>query len=168
MSRRKLSLLPTALLGEIVGYLDITSDVFFPQLQAKWEQTSRIEQVPFLEFVVSGIKQLVNGQLHSLHDEPTMTLTNGTKKWHWRGVLHRAHDKPAVECHNGDKEWYWRGKLHRGNGKPAIINCRGGNWWYRHGKPENSPFAKEMFRDLVPPTGNRKTQFDTLSLYGLI
>src|SRR6185312_4621469 len=89
--------LPTALLSEIVGYLDITHDVFFPSLQGTWEKQSLVQHTRFTEGYGKGTQHLVNGQLHSLHDHPAIEYDNGTKKWCWRGLLHRANDNPAIE-----------------------------------------------------------------------
>jgi len=164
--KRKVYELPTALLGEIVGYLDITSDVFFPQWQSKWERQSRIVKnfftagkEAFLEHnpigvgrgsfhdtptLVSGTIQWVNGLIHSLHDEPAIVLKHGTRKWARRGQIHRGNDLPAIEYANGDKQWYQNGQLHRGHDEPAHVCTSGKEFWYTHGEYKWRPWRNPI------------------------
>src|SRR6185437_4571352 len=157
MSVKKNWHLPDALLGCIVGYLDITCDVFFPWLQNAWEKASVLEHVPFVDesknagvkhlintqlhkvpFVYesknAGVKHLINTQLHSLHDQPAIVLENGTKMWYRRGVLHRDRDQPAVEDNvHGVKKWFRNGLLHRNKDRPAIVYSTGKKEWFSQG-----------------------------------
>src|SRR6185437_9198522 len=140
MSRkRKLQTpLPKVLLGEIVGYLDITCDVFFPQWQKTWEKPSRIERVPLVEEDgARGTKTLVNGHLPPLHDVPSIEKKDSyhgdVSKWYYRGKLHRDHDRPAVECSGQSKHWYQYGKRHRDQDRPAVeyLGPRHNEWYCR-------------------------------------
>ena len=75
----------------------------------------------------------INGQLHSLNDEPA-TLFQGGKFWYKHGQLHRDEDKPAVEYPSGYKEWHKNGKSHRDEDKPAVVYPSGTKMWYKQGK----------------------------------
>jgi len=133
MSIKKTRHLPGALLGEIVGYLDIIHDVFFPHLHKKWERETRIEEIEF----EGGKKIKVNGQVHSWHDRPAIVHTGRVEKWYWRGRLHRQGDQPAyVRKSKGKIEyraWYRNGRLHRAHGRPAVIcdKDKKQEWWIR-------------------------------------
>src|SRR6185437_5445740 len=123
--------LPTALLGEIVGYLDITLDVFLPRYEKIWEKNSRIEKI-----IEDGtVKWHVNGLAHSLHDRPAVIWNDGIQEWFCRGQMHRGHDRPAqVYPNDGTKGWAKMGMIHRNGGKPAIERVFGNGcvqreWW---------------------------------------
>ncbi len=104
--------LPTVLLGEIVGYLDITEDRFLPGFKKQWAKAThfRTEEQDDEQDPNARTVYLVNDKIHS-----------------WK-------DQPAIEWANGDDEWFFQDKRHRGHGKPAIVRSRGRREWYRHGR----------------------------------
>ena len=61
----------------------------------------------------------VDGNLHSIDDEPGFVWQDGTKFWYRAGKLHRE-SGPAVVYPNGAEEWFRGGVRHRTDG-PAVI-----------------------------------------------
>jgi len=138
-------ILPKAILGELVQYLDIRTDVFMPGLETQWRKASQIEikttivrthKVP-RDNIGIRTETYVNGTLHSMDDLPAVADA-GNRQWYRCGQLHRDGDQPAKMIIGSGKvlvqEWYQYGKLHHNGDQPAVINENGFKKWYKHGK----------------------------------
>jgi len=113
-SKRRARVLPVDLFGEIVGYLDITSDHFLPGYRRRWIRDTQFRTVSVkLNSTLSeknATRHFVNGQLHSWKDRPAIEWPNGIQEWYCRGQPHRGHGKPAVVVKDVYQEWYSHGK----------------------------------------------------------
>jgi|SRR6185437_1534814 len=161
-SKTKRRYLHTDLLREIVGFLDITTDVFLTALQSHWERISEYTETRSLvtktKFSSGGerIERRIQGRLQSIRDRPAIECPTG-KAWFQQGRLHRDGDKPAIKYADGNREWriqgmlhrkddlpalvtetckkwFWNGQLHREGGKPAVEWEEGSKEWYEHGE----------------------------------
>jgi hypothetical protein len=97
------------------------------------------------------IMTIINGQLHSTDDRPSMTVTDAEGRpveatWHQNNRVHRDGDQPARESYEDglmwSQEWFLNGKPSRPDDKPAKINYHEGSvmkvsarLWYVDGLP---------------------------------
>lgn len=56
------------------------------------------------------------------------------------GDLHSVNDQPALTIKGMQKQWYKDNILHRGHGLPAIIYADGTQVWYDYGRRRDLPF----------------------------
>jgi len=143
--------IPKVLLGCIVQYLDITSDVFLPGFEKPWSNATH-----FTERVHAWMRyKLVNNTLHSLNDKPAVECIHSdtsqcsffcSKEWYKHGKRHRENDLPALVYPGGHENWYWNGKLHRENDKPAVI-INGTKEWYTNGQRHREQDLPAIERD---------------------
>jgi len=104
--KRKHQVLPTALLGEIVQYLDITSDRFLPGFRNQWIKATRFET----DDLILSVYHRVNDQVHSWHGRPAIQWANGDREWFCRGQRHKSHGLPARIASDGYREFWIHGK----------------------------------------------------------
>jgi len=142
--------LPKALLGELVQYLDIRTDVFLPGFETTWKKATKYETivsevdysawVPSLHRETTRATQTahyVNGELHSTNDLPARIIGKDFRMWYKCGQLHRGKGLPASieKTWNQLKEqWFIRGQHHRAHDRPAVMHQGGKKEWWRHGK----------------------------------
>lgn len=83
----------------------------------------------------------VDGEMHSVNDEPAVIYKDGTKWWYRNGKIHRDNG-PAVVWWNGVEEWWQNNERHREDG-PALVYpsnpgihpaLRGKKQWWVNGK----------------------------------
>jgi len=79
-----------------------------------------------------GYVTKVNGEFHSIRDEPLIT-NSGTQVWYKNGQYHRDGDKPAFIGSKGEIRYYKNNVVHRLN-KPAIINADGTEEFWEYGE----------------------------------
>lgn len=119
-------LLPAALLGEIVQYLDVTEDVFIPGFEKLWEKATQYTEE--LAPDESALFRYKNGKLHSWDDLPAVERSDGTRAWYYHDQCHRDGDKPAVECADNSAAWYHRGRV--------VKRRAAGNWILGLNRPD--------------------------------
>lgn len=76
------------------------------------------------------IRHYVDGDLHSINDEPAVTCLNGNKYWMNCNIIHRD-GGPALIEHKPDgisELWYKNGLVHREDG-PAAIHSHAKLWF---------------------------------------
>lgn len=111
----KQQVLPTALLGEIVQYLDITSDVFLPGFERLWIKATHFQNLADqMNAKKSSLclvsYNIVNDRLHSWQDQAAIEYLDGRKEWFCRDQRHRNNGKPAIEYPDNHRVWYVRDK----------------------------------------------------------
>ncbi len=79
------------------------------------------------------IRHYVDGDLHSINDEPAVIFPNGSQMWFKYNMIHRENGPAAIHIKDDGKheEWYKEGKCHREDG-PAAIRPHG-NYWIENG-----------------------------------
>lgn len=139
-----MSVLPVDLQANICTHLQFTlyehremKHLLHPRIAQIWQQScciTKIENIPDNDNLIKFIS-LVNGQIHSLNDEPALILRKNEKQWCLGGKRHRGNDKPAMIT-DDYRSWWIRGKRHRENGMPAVERDNEENEWWIHGRLE--------------------------------
>ncbi len=84
------------------------------------------------------IIRFVNGQIHSVDDEPAM-VTDNNARWFEHNLPHRENDKPAIVYRDGTVGWYQKGHGKRSDDLPTKISVEmnirvnsNKDWWRSH------------------------------------
>jgi len=148
------AVLPPELIGLVLAYLNPleTPDapeapqLFRPSVTAASWLASRAVTAQ------SGFGRMtrVEGELHSIGDQPAVVGFVGTQEWWTRNKRHRDGDRPAFVGADGTQSWWNDGQRHRDGGQPAIIWTDGSKSWWIRGICQDNAYRVTCEAPLAP------------------